>query len=81
MQMNKRRHSSSVKMAAPLDTCIKEEQRSVIRFLTSEGVKHIQINHRIKAKCCDACLSQQQMYKWSRTFTNGVTPVKDSSKP
>jgi hypothetical protein len=39
VQVNKRRHSSSVRMAAPLETCTKEEQHSVIRFLTSEGVK------------------------------------------
>ena len=30
-------HSSSVKMAAPLATRTKEEQRSVLRFLSSEG--------------------------------------------
>jgi hypothetical protein len=71
--MNKRHHSSSVKIAVPLETCTKEEQRSVIRFLTSEGVKPIEIHHRMKAKYGDACLSQQQMYKWSRKFTNCAT--------
>ena len=29
-------------MAAPLVTCTKEDQRSVIRFLSSEGVKPIE---------------------------------------
>jgi hypothetical protein len=46
---------------------------SIIRFLTSEGVKPIEIHRRMKAKYGDACLSQQQVYKWSRKFTNGVT--------
>ena len=31
----------SVKMAASLASCTKEEQRSVIRFLSNEGVKPI----------------------------------------
>jgi len=38
------RHSNSAKMAALLATCTKEEQRSVIRFLSSEGVKPIKIH-------------------------------------
>jgi hypothetical protein len=29
---------------------------------------------------CDACFSQQQVYKWSRKFTNGVTSVKDTPR-
>jgi hypothetical protein len=59
-------------MAAPLETCTKEEQRCVIRFLISEGVKPTEIHCRMKAKYGDACLSQQQVYEWSRKFTNGV---------
>jgi hypothetical protein len=78
--MNKLRHSSSVKMATPLETCTKEEQRSVIRFLTSEGVKPIEIHCRMKAKYGDACLSQQQVYEWSRKFTICVTSVKDAPR-
>ena len=35
------RRSSGVKMAVPLATCTKEEQRSAIRFLSSEGMKPI----------------------------------------
>jgi hypothetical protein len=52
--MNKRRHSSSVTMADPLEIWTKEEQRSVIRFLISEGVKPIEIHRRMKAKHDDA---------------------------
>ena len=54
-----RRRSSIVKMAAPLATCAKEEQRSVIRFLSSEGVKPIEIHRRMKVQYGDACLSLQ----------------------
>jgi predicted nuclease with RNAse H fold len=67
-------------MAAPLETCTKE-QLSVIRFLTSEGVKPIEIHPRMKAKYGDACLSQQQVYECSRKFTNCVTSVKDAPHP
>jgi len=56
-----RRRSSSVKKAAPLATCTKEEQRSVIRFLISEEVKPIEINRRMKVQYGDACLSLQQV--------------------
>ena len=57
MQMHAHRHSISIKMAAPLETCTREEQRSVIRFLRSEGVKHTEINRRMKVQYGDACLS------------------------
>jgi hypothetical protein len=35
-------------MAAPLTTCTKEERLSVILFLSSEEVKPIEINQRMK---------------------------------
>ena len=58
----RRRSSSSVKLAAPLATRTKEEQRSVIRFLSNEGVKPIEINRRMKVQYGDAYLSLQQVY-------------------
>ena len=79
--MQERRHSISIKMAVPLETCTREEQRSVIRFLHSEGVKPIKIHHRMKFQYGDACLSQQQVYEWSRKFANGVTSVEDAPCP
>ena len=57
MQMHEHRHSISIKMAAPLETYTREEQRSVFRFLRSEGVKAIEINRRMKVQYGDACLS------------------------
>ena len=73
-----RRRSSSVKMAAPLVTCIEEEHRSVIRFLGSERAKPIEIHRRMKVQYGDACLSLQQVYEWTRKFMNGISSVTDS---
>jgi hypothetical protein len=49
----------SVKMAALLATCTKEEQRS-------EGVKPIEIHRRMKVQYGGACLSVQQVYEWTK---------------
>jgi len=49
------------KMAAPLSTCTREEQRPVIRFLSSERVKPAEIHRRMKVQYGDACLSLQQV--------------------
>ncbi|XP_023716821.1 uncharacterized protein LOC111869483 [Cryptotermes secundus] len=68
-------------MAAGINTCTKEEQRSVICFLISEGVKPIEVHRHLKVRYGDACLSQQQMYEWSRKFRNGVTSVADAPHP
>jgi len=68
-------------MAAPLATCTEEEQRSVIRFFSSEGVKLIEIHRRMKVPYGDACLSLQQVYEWTRKFMNGISSVTDSPRP
>ena len=75
-----RRRSSSVKMAAPLATCTKEDRRSVIHFC-SEGVKPIEIHRRMKVQYGDAYLSLQQVYEWTRKFMNGISSVTDSPRP
>jgi hypothetical protein len=68
-------------MAAPLAIFTKEEQRSVIRFLRSEGVKPIEIHRRTEVQYGDACLSLQKVYEWSWKFLNNVSPVTDSPRP
>jgi len=68
-------------MAAPLATCTKEEQRSVIRFLSSEWVKPIEIHRQMKVQYGDACLSLQQVYEWTGKFMNGISSVTDSPRP
>ena len=69
------------KGGGPLETCTKEEQRSVIRFLSSEGVKPKEIHRRMKVQYGDACLSLQQVYEWTRQFINGISSVTDSPRP
>jgi len=64
-------------MAALLATCTKEEQRSVISFLNTEGIKPIEIHRRMKVQYGDACLSLQQVYEWTRKFMNGISSVTD----
>jgi len=66
-------------MAAPFATFTKEEQRSVIRFLSGEGVKPIEIHRRMKVQYGDACLPLQQVYEWTRKFMNSIT--SDSPRP
>jgi len=56
----------------------KEEQRSIIRFLSSEGVKSIEFHRRMKVQYGDACLSLQQLYEWTRKFMNCISSVTDS---
>ena len=68
-------------MAAPLATCTKEEQRSVICFLSSEALKPIEIHRRMNVQYGNACLSLQQVYEWSRKFMNEVTSVTDAPRP
>ena len=66
-------------MEAPLGACTREEQRSVICFLESEGVNHSEIYHRMKMQYGDACLSLQQVYDWDRMFKSGVCSVADAA--
>jgi len=68
-------------MVAPLATCTKDEQRSVIRFLSSEGEKPKEIHRRMKVQYGDACLSLQQVYEWTGKYMNGISSVTDSPGP
>jgi succinylarginine dihydrolase len=49
-----------------------KEERSVIRFLSSEGVKPIEIHRQMKVHYGDACLSLQEVYERTRKFMNGI---------
>jgi histone-lysine N-methyltransferase SETMAR len=68
-------------MVAPLATCVNKEHRSVIRFLSSEGVKPIELHRRMKVQYGNAYLSLQQVYEWTRKFMNGTSSVTDSPWP
>ena len=67
-------------MATPLSTCTVEEQRSVIRFLLSEGVKPFEIYRRMKVQYGDSCLSQGRVYEWVERFQNGRQNVSDEHR-
>jgi len=54
---------------------------SVIRFLSSEGVKPIEIHRRMKVQYGDAYLSLQQVYEWTRKLMNCISSVTDSPRP
>jgi hypothetical protein len=47
-----------------------EEQRSVIHFLWSEGVKPSEIYRRMKVQYGDSCLNQGRVYEWMERFQN-----------
>jgi hypothetical protein len=44
----------------------------------SEGLKPIEIHRRMTVQYGDACLSVQQMYKWTKKFMKGISSVTDS---
>jgi hypothetical protein len=62
-------------MAAPLFVCTKEEQRSVIRFLWSEGVSGAAIHQRPSAQYGNSVLPQRSVYEWIEKLKNGRTSV------
>ena len=61
-------------MAAPLATC-------TIRFLSSEGVKPIEIHRQMEVQYGDGCLSLQQVYEWAKKFINRISSVIDCPRP
>jgi hypothetical protein len=73
--------NSSYNMAAPISSCTVEEQRSVIRFLWSEGVKPSEIYRRMKVQYGDSCLSQGRVYEWVERFqTDDKTSVMNTGE-
>jgi len=64
-------------MAAPLSTCTVEEQRSIIHFLWSEGVKPSEISRKMKIQYVDSCLSQGREYECVERFQDGRQNVTD----
>jgi len=50
-------------MAAALSVCTKEDQRSVICFLWSEGVSGAEILLRLSAQYGNSVLPQRSVYK------------------
>jgi transposase len=65
-----------VRLAAKLENCTKEEQRSVMRFLWAGG----QIHQRMCAKYGDNPLSRRGVYEWIEMFKNSRTSVTDAER-
>jgi len=65
-----------------MQQCTTQEQRSVVTFLFSEGVKPIEIR-RVRIQYGDRCMSSTQVYEyeWTEKFKNGVTSVEDFPRP
>jgi transposase len=68
-------------MAAPLSDCTIEEQRAVVRFLWTEGVKSAEICRRMLAQYGTRTMHQRKIYKWTERFKEGRTSVTDESRP
>ena len=64
-------------MDAPLQDCIIEEHRGVMRFLWAEGVKPVEIHCRMLAQCGQSTVSQRKIYEWVEWFKSGRTRVTD----
>lgn len=67
-------------MAAPLEICSHVEQRAVIRFLSSEGVRPSEIYRRMKAQYGESCLNENRVFKWASSFKDGRTSVEDEPR-
>ena len=71
-------------MLAPRSVCTKEEQRSVIWFLWSEGVSGARILQRLLAQYGNSVFLLWSVYKWTEKLKNGCTNVmhdKGSGRP
>ena len=64
-------------MNIPLQNCTIEEQRDVVRFLWAEGVKPVEIHHRVLAQYGRSTMSQRNVYEWVERFKSGRTRVTD----
>jgi len=58
-------------MDAILQDCSIEEQRDVVRFLWAEGVKPVDIHHRMLAQYGQSTMSQRKVYEWVERFKSG----------
>jgi transposase-like protein len=69
-----------LKMAALLQSCTKQEMRSVIRFLNAEGAKPVEMYRRMLAKYISR-MNETQVYEWVQKFKNGAQSAEESPRP
>ncbi|XP_066946989.1 protein GVQW3-like [Macrobrachium rosenbergii] len=67
-------------MDAPISICTKEEQRSVIRFLWSEGVPGAEIHRRLSVQYGGNVLPRRSVYEWNEQFKSDRTSVEDEKR-
>jgi hypothetical protein len=70
-----------LKVAVCLQLCTKQEMQSMIKFLSAEGVKPMEVYTRMLAKYRTSYVSKTQVCKWVQKFKNRVQIVEDSSQP
>jgi hypothetical protein len=58
-------------MEAPLSECTISEERAVVRFLWTEGIKPSEIHRRMLAQYGDKYIGQRKVYEWVERFKNG----------
>jgi len=67
-------------MGAPLQDRNIEEQRGVLRFLWTEGVKPVEIHRRMLAQYGQSTMSQRKVYECVESFKSGRTRVTDEGR-
>ena len=67
-------------MAAPLSTCIKIEQRGVVRFLWAKNMKAKDIHKEMLPMYGEHCLSRQAVHNWVQKFSEGRTSIEDEHR-
>ena len=67
-------------MDGPLQDCTIEKQRGVVRFLSAEGVKPVEIHRRMLAQYEQSIMSQRKVYEWVERFKSGRTRVTDECR-
>jgi len=67
-------------MDPPLQDCTVEEQRGVVRFLWTEGVKPVEIHRRMLAQYGQSTMSQRKVYEWVESFKSSRTRVTDEGR-
>ena len=67
-------------MENSISDCTREEQRSTIRFLWSEGCKGVEIVRRLRTQYGDNALPKTTVFCWINLFKRGRTSVSDSSR-
>jgi len=67
-------------MDPPLQDCTIEEQRGVVRFVWTEGVRPVEIHRLMLAQYGQSTVSQRKVYEWVEMFKSGRTRVTDEGR-